>query len=98
MKNIKNTAAAFGMMAVLGLGAVTANAGMILSDRSVGSTPTCGANTGGIFSQVAGILIVGASSSLTGILMSDRSGMILSDRNAGGCQATQSRDGILMSD
>ena len=98
MKNIKNTAAAFGMMAVLGLGSMTANAGMLVSDRSVGSTPSCAANTGGILNQVAGILIVGASSSLTGILMSDRSGILMSDRSASGCQATQSRDGILMSD
>ena len=97
MKNIKNTVAAMSLMAVLGLGAVTANAGLLVSDRGIGTTPTCEA-TGGIFNQLAGILIVGAGSSVTGILMSgDRAGLLVSDRNVGGCQATQSRDGILMS-
>ena len=96
MKNIKNTVAAMGLMAVLGFGAVSANAGLLISDRGVGATPTCEA-TGGIFNQVVGILIVGANTSLTGILMSgDRAGLLISDRNATGC-ATQSRDGILMS-
>ena len=101
MKNIKNTIAAMSLVAVLGLGAVTANAGLLISDRGVGTTPTCAAG-GGILNQAAGILIVGANSltgilmsDLTGILMSDRSGLLISDRNAVGCQ---SRSGLLISD
>ncbi len=100
MKNIKNTVAAMGLMAVLGLGAVSANAGMLVSDRGVGSSCE---TSGGIFNQMLGILIVGVNTTVGGILMSDRSGMLVSDRpgmlvsdRGTGCQ--QSRDGILMSD
>lgn len=73
MKNIKNTIAAMSLMAVLGLGATTANAGLMMSDFSGSpSQPTCSKTETGIFDQLTGILIVGFTSSLTGILLGDR--------------------------
>lgn len=71
MKKIKNTVAAMSLMAVLGLGATAANAGMLMSDFAGGSQPTCADNTG--VSSATGILIIGlaAPSSLTGILLGD---------------------------
>lgn len=84
MKNLKNTISAAGLMAVLALGAVSANAGMIISDRATGQCSV----KGGILQQVAGIIIVGLPS-LNGMIISDRAtpcetnadGMIISDRN-----------------
>ena len=84
MKNLKNTISAVGLMAVLALGAVSANAGMIISDRATGQ---CTVKDGGIIQQIAGIIIVGAPA-LNGIIIIDaalsgceKDGMIISDRN-----------------
>jgi hypothetical protein len=85
MKNLKNTISAVGLMAVLALGAVSANAGMIISDRATGQ---CTVKDGGILQQIAGIIIVGAPA-LSGMIISDaptpgcedKNGMIISDRN-----------------
>ncbi len=91
MKNLKNTISAAGLMTVLALGAVSANAGMIISDRATGQ---CTVKDGGILQQVAGIIAVGLPS-LNGIIIIDAAtpcdtktdgmilsdGMIISDRN-----------------
>ncbi len=84
MKNLKNTISAVGLIAVLALGVVSANAGMIISDRATGQ---CTVNDGGIIQQIAGIIIVGAPA-LSGMIISDapipcdeKDGMIISDRN-----------------
>ena len=84
MKNLKNTISAVGLMAVLTLGAVSANAGMIISDRATGQ---CTVKDGGIIQQIAGIIIIGAPV-LNGIIIidaptpcEDKNGMIISDRN-----------------
>ena len=68
MKNIKNTVAAMTLAAVLGLGAVSANAGLLLSDRNVNTTsqPSCTASSTSVFDQLTGIIIVGFTS-LTGV-------------------------------
>lgn len=58
------------LMVVLGLGATTANAGLMLSDYA--GQPTCTKAETGVFDQLTGILIVGFTSSLTGIMLSDR--------------------------
>ena len=73
MKNIKNTVAAMTLAAVLGLGAVSANAGILMTGRgaNTNNVPTCNATETGVFNQLTGILIVGFAS-LTGILMTDR--------------------------
>lgn len=101
MKNLKNKLAAFGMVAVLGLGTVSANAGMLISDRSANGQQVC-STTDSFLTQLQGILIVGAPQ-LSGMLISDRSGMLISDRGAG-CDASKSgmlisdRSGMLISD
>ena len=88
MKNIKNTIAAMSLMAVLGLGSITANAGLIMSDRGIGdNTPKCEVSNGGILNELMGILIVGVTSSATGILIVGRPGLLMSDRNVNGCQS-----------
>ena len=90
MKKIKNTVAAMSLMAVLGLGATAANAGMLMSDFSGGSEPTCD-NTN--VSSATGIIIVGFAgpSSLTGILLGDFAPTC-------DASATAARDGMLISD
>lgn len=99
MKNIKNTVAAMGLMAVLGLGATAANAGIMLSDRSVnGAQPICNTETG-VLNQLGGIIIVGLAGSRTGIMLSDRFGIMLSDRSTPCTQNTvegQNNDGIII--
>ncbi len=72
MKTIKNTIAALVLTAILGLGATTANAGLLMSDFAGNPQPSCTVKDTAV-NQLTGILIVGfaGSSSLTGILMSD---------------------------
>lgn len=62
MKNIKNTLAVVGLAAVLGVGAVTANAGMIKSDGSIkGTTGQCVVKNEGVIGQFAGFVTAGLS-------------------------------------
>jgi hypothetical protein len=63
MKNLKNTLVALGLAAVLGVGAATANAGIITSDSSVKETKgQCSVKNDGFFGQFADII-----NGLTGI-------------------------------
>lgn len=80
MKNIKNTVAA-AMMAVLGLGATTANAGLMMSDRSAAPTAAVCQNSS-IVNDLEGIIIVGLAGSKVGLMVSDRLGLMMSDRSA----------------
>ncbi len=99
MKNIKNTIAAMSLMAVMGLGATAANAGIMVSDRSVTPAQTV-CSTEGIMSQLEGIIIVGLASSREGIMMSDRLGIMMSDRSTpcvqGNTVEGQNDDGIII--
>lgn len=100
MKNIKNTLAATVLAAVLGVSSVSANTGLIISDRGVGgenNVPTCGSSDTGVLSSLMGIIIYGATSSATGIIIYGRDGFLVSDRNTNGC-STQNKDGFLVSD
>jgi len=90
MKNLKNMVAALSLMAVLGFGAVSANAGLLISDRSSNG---CAPVKNDILTQLSGILIVGAPM-LDGIIILGRNGLLISDRTA--CES--SKDGLLISD
>ena len=92
MKNLKNTLAALVLFVMLVLGTTSANAGLIMSDRSApGQEPCGGTEMTDIILQATGIVISG----FTGIVISGRDGLLMSDRNA--CSSDQ-RTGILMSD
>ena len=97
MKNIKNVMTAITLAATLAFGSVSANAGMLISDRS-GAGTTCTANDTSILSQAMGIIIVGLTSSATGIIIVGRSGLMITDRPANGCVADQSRTGLMIVD
>ena len=73
MKNIKNTIATMGLVAVLGLGATTANAGLIISDAPVPETQAECTVKGGFLQTLSGVLIQG----INGMLLSD--GLIITD-------------------
>ena len=92
MKNLKNTIAAVGLMAVLGMGTATVNAGIIISDRAAPAPNTTQCNSSGtsFTAAIKGILVVGMNGFLLsdGMILSD--GLILSDRTC--------RDGIIISD
>lgn len=92
MKNLKNMMAATGLAAVLMMSATSAQAGLLMSDRAVAINPstecTDNADTS-LYSQFAGILIVGVN----GLLMSDAP--VTDDT---GCKADTGTDGLLMSD
>ena len=81
------------LMAVLGFGAVSANAGLIVHDR-------CAAPETTLAEDLGGILMV-AFPMLDGLIISDRSGLIVSDKSAG-CQndglIISDRDGIIITD
>ena len=99
MKNIKNTVAAMAMMAILGLGATTANAGLMMSDRSAAPGQNVCSSETSILNDLEGIIIVGLSGSKAGLMVSDRLGLMVSDRSA---QCTQNNaegqngDGIII--
>ncbi len=72
MKNLKNTLVAIGLAAVLGVGAATANAAVVISDSSIKETKgQCSVKDNGVFGQFAGVI-----SGLTGISIED---LFLSD-------------------
>lgn len=100
MKNLKNIVAATGLMAVLGFGAVSAHAGLIISDRTQNGSPCAAAPVTSLADDLNGILLVGFPM-LDGIIITDRTGLIISDRAA--CGATDGiiitdRDGIIITD
>lgn len=92
MKNIKNTLAAIGMAAVLGVGTVSANTGLLLSDRGINTDQGCTVRTPGLISQLSGIIIIGAPQGLSGLLLSDRLTTTCDTRE------DVRRDGLLLSD
>ena len=85
MKNFKNILSAAALLVVLGFGSVSANAGLLISDRS--SNQAC-TDKNSLLNQLAGIFVVGMPS-LDGIIIVDRvncpagetDGIILTDRN-----------------
>ncbi len=76
MKNLKNTLVAVGLAAVLGVGAATANAQIIIKDSSAKEPiKQCSVENDGVFGQFAGFI-----NALTGISIED---LILSDAPCG---------------
>lgn len=80
------------LMAVMVFGAVSANAGLLISDRATNTTKSQCTVKGGILQQLAGIILLGAPSlngiillgapectETDGLLISDRSGLLISD-------------------
>ncbi|MBA2619735.1 MAG: hypothetical protein H0U87_00895 [Acidobacteria bacterium] len=105
MKNLKNTVATIGLMAVLGMATTTANAGILISDRST-PAPTMeqqqqqcrGANSENWASTIRGLIVAGAHRLFTpnGILISD--GSTSFDDSACQQDNTVTINGILISD
>lgn len=99
MKNLKNKVATLGLAAVMGFGAVSANAGLMISDR--GNTGGCGSVRTSVFTQLSGI-IVGGLPMLDGAIILGRDGLMVSDRQ--NCEASRDgaiilgRDGLMVSD
>ena len=89
MKNLKNMLMTGGLMAVMGISAVSANAGIILTDKSAEGTKPCSVKETGIIQQVAGIV-------LNGLMLSDLHGIILTDAATAGCD--QGTNGLMISD
>ena len=89
MKNLKNMAAALGMMAVLGVSAVSANTGIMITDRQA----PCTTENSGIGRDLAGIIAT-ALPMFDGIIIIGRDGIMITDK-ADNCT---SRDGIMITD
>lgn len=102
MKNLKNTLTALSLAAVLGLGAVSTNAGILMSDRTASNNnqQLC-VNKDETVNMLDGIIITGFSF-LDGIIITGREGILMGDKKA--CESKKDgilmgdRDGILMSD
>jgi len=85
MKNLKNMLSAAALMVVLGVGAASANTGLIITDKS-GNQP-CTVKSG-FLTQLAGVITVGIPM-LDGLIITDRyscesnetDGLIITDRN-----------------
>jgi hypothetical protein len=88
MKNIKNTVAAFGLTAVLAFGTVSANAGLLISDRTSAGTEVCTVKDTGILGDIIGIVMAAISS---------RDGIIIAYRGQTSCE-TAGKGGLLISD
>jgi hypothetical protein len=85
MKNFKNMLSAAALMVVLGVGAASANTGLLITDKT--TTQPCTFKNS-LLTQLSGIIIVGMPS-LDGIIIVDRiacqsnetDGIIIVDRN-----------------
>ncbi len=79
-------------MAVMVFGAVSANAGFMITDRAANTTqPECTVNGGGIFQDILGVII------------SEFSGVIVIDAATAGCSQADGfiihdRDGVIVID
>ena len=92
MKNFKNMISALSLMAVMVFGAVSANAGLLISDRGTGCQNTNTAQE--IPNALDGIIIIGVPL-VDGIIIIGRTGLLISDRTD--CN-TAERGGLLISD
>jgi hypothetical protein len=97
MKNLKNTLVAVGLVAVLGLGTVSASAGLLISDR--GATPAKCTVKSSVLQQLSGVIAGG----LNGLLISDLNGIIIIDTPSPECTngnglLISDRDGIIIID
>jgi len=91
MKNLKNMISAVSLMAVMVFGAISANAGLLISDRNTGCQNTNTAQE--LPNAFDGIIIIGAPI-FEGIIIIGRAGLLISDRG-NGCQE---KSGLLISD
>ena len=106
MTKLKNIAAAATLTAVLMMGATSAQAGIMISDRAEGINQCEQAEEGfvdSIVTAISGLLMSDRSGLLvsdrSGLLVSDRSGLLVSDRaETSGCQQETNRAGLLISD
>ena len=87
MKNLKNIFTAGVLAAVLMVGATSANAGILLSDRASNNNEQCTQDDTGITGLITGIIVLDFA----------RVGILLSDRTQPTCADT-TRNGILLSD
>ena len=97
MKNLKNTLTAAVLMAVLGMGATVAKAGLLISDKATPADDTqCKVNDAK--SDIKGFILVGLNGfilvGVNGLILSD--GLIISDRKCEGDGTA--KDGLLISD
>ena len=92
MKNLKNMLSAAGLMVVLGFGAVSANAGLLITDRTNNQPCTVKSS---FLTQLSGIIIVGMPS-LDGIIIIDAPKGCVSNENDG--IILVDRDGIIIID
>ena len=93
MKNLKNMMSALSLMVVLGLGAVSANAGFMISDKSA---PCQGDSITKDLADTLGGITVAGMPMLDGIIIIGRDGFMISDK-ASECQATATeKDGIII--
>lgn len=88
MKNLKNMAAALGLMAVLGFGAVSANAGIMITDRQAPCTTESSS-----IRDLSAIAAVGLPM-FDGIIIIGRDGLMITDK----ADSCTSRDGIMITD
>ncbi len=88
MKNLRNLIAAVTLMAVLVMGSISANAGILLGDLK-GNSDTCANDT-----KVDSGIIIGG---FTGIIIGGFTGIIIGGVSGTGCQE-QSDSGILLGD
>lgn len=93
MKNLKNTISALTLMVVLGLGAVSANAGFMITDRNA----PCQDNsfTKDLADTIGGITVAGMPM-LDGIIIIGRDGLMISDKSSECQTPTAEKDGIII--
>ncbi len=97
MKNLKNMISAASLMAVMVVGTVSANAGLLISDRTAPSLQgQCATVKDSNTQNLDGIIIIGFQSVLDGIIIIGRAGLMISDKVAPGCD--KGKSGLLISD
>lgn len=88
MKNIKNTVAAFTLLAVMAFGTTFANAGIIILGASSKEEPTTCSDDKGIMDD--------AKTILEGIIILGKTGIIILGAGSSDCNSGPSKDGIII--
>jgi hypothetical protein len=95
MKNMKNTIAAIVMLALVGFGTMTANAGIIIAKESKTADEPCKVSDPTVIDTVTGYLLEGIIIAKTGIIIA-KEGIIIAKEDACSTTSTKTSEGIII--
>jgi hypothetical protein len=95
MKNMKNTIAAIAMLALVGFGTMTANAGIIIAKEGKTAEEPCKVSDPSVISTVTGYLLEGIIIAKTGIIIA-KEGIIIAKEDTCSTTSGKTAEGIII--